>query len=102
MLIPQLIDQYLEDEEKIYFRDINERILPKLLPTAEKLKKLVIEWLILNKITTEEDLLESNDQVFTLQSISLKLPDLGPIVFKSPTLTVKKIFFGYQNIFGRI
>ncbi len=100
VLIPQLIDQYLEDEEKIYFRDINERILPKLLPTAEKLKKLVIEWLILNKITTEEDLLESNDQVFTLQSISLKLPDLGPIVFKSPTLTVKRFFSAIKIFLG--
>ncbi len=100
VLIPQLIAQHVDQQEKIYYRDINEKILPKLLPTAENLKKQVIDWVITKKIYTEEDLKKSKDHPFTLHAVPLKITGLGTITFKSPILTLKRFFAVIKSFLG--
>ncbi len=62
VLLPQLISNTKDFDPEI--RDIEERIIPRLQPTAERLKLAVIKWLIERKINTLEQLEQQAPEIF--------------------------------------
>ena len=59
------------------FREISDKVLPKLQPIAERLKKAAIEWINTKGMTTPEKFLNSEeDKIFIENDCNVYLPSL--------------------------